>query len=84
MFSIVLQSGYTKHQVLAFVNRLELFKIGCSWGGVTSLAVAYGFSNYKGRPSYQHRIVRLNIGLGTLTTSDVASRRASFKVLRND
>ena len=40
-----------------------MFKIGYSWGGVTSLAVAYDFRGAKGRPDYGHRIVRLNIGL---------------------
>lgn len=63
IFSVVLKAHYEKPQVIAFVNSLKLFKIGYSWGGVTSLAVAYDFSHYKGRPSYQHRIVRLNIGL---------------------
>jgi cystathionine beta-lyase len=49
--------------VLQFVDELELFEIGYSWGGVTSLAVAYDFSGSKGRPDYGARIVRLNIGL---------------------
>ncbi len=63
VFSIVLREGFSKEQVLWFANSLELFKIGYSWGGVTSLVVAYDFSGYQGRASYQHRIVRLNIGL---------------------
>lgn len=63
VFSLVLQSSFNKQQIFAFVNSLALFKIGYSWGGVTSLAVAYDFTHYKGRPEYQHRIVRLNIGL---------------------
>ena len=63
VFSIVLCERFSKQQVQQFVNSLELFKIGYSWGGVTSLAVAYDFSYYKSRTSYQHRIVRLNIGL---------------------
>ncbi|MGB8886585.1 MAG: cystathionine beta-lyase [Candidatus Korobacteraceae bacterium] len=63
VFSIILKSAFTKQQVQALVNSLALFKIGYSWGGVTSLAVAYDFTDYKGRPQYQHRIIRLNIGL---------------------
>jgi cystathionine beta-lyase len=63
IFSIVFKSGATKAEVLQFVDGLELFKIGYSWGGVTSLAVAYDFHGFKGRPDYGHRIVRLNIGL---------------------
>ncbi len=48
---------------MRFVEALRLFKISYSWAGVTSLAVAYDFTGWHGRPDYQHRIVRLNIGL---------------------
>jgi cysteine-S-conjugate beta-lyase len=63
VFSIVFEPETTTAQVLQFVDGLELFEIGYSWGGVTSLAVAYDFHGTKGRPNYGHRIVRLNIGL---------------------
>jgi cysteine-S-conjugate beta-lyase len=63
VFSIVFQARFSKAQVHAFVDKLELFEIGYSWAGVTSLAVAYDFHNTRGRPDYGHRIVRLNIGL---------------------
>jgi cystathionine beta-lyase len=63
VFSIVFAETFSKEQVLAFVDALELFEIGYSWAGVTSLAVAYDFHGSPGRPNYGHRIVRLNIGL---------------------
>jgi cystathionine beta-lyase len=63
VFSLVFAERFSKEQVLRFVNSLELFKIGYSWGGVTSLAVAYDFSGARGRPQYGARIVRLSIGL---------------------
>ena len=63
LFSIVFRQRFTKPQVLAFVDGLELFKIGYSWAGVTSLAVAYDFTGFRGRPDYGHRVVRLHIGL---------------------
>ncbi|MGA8202578.1 MAG: cystathionine beta-lyase [Candidatus Sulfotelmatobacter sp.] len=63
VFSIVFKSESTKAQVRRFVDGLELFEIGYSWGGVTSLAVAYDFQRAKGRPDYGYRIVRLNVGL---------------------
>ena len=63
LFSIVFKPEIAKEKVMAFVNALELFEIGYSWGGVASLAVAYDFTGFKGRPSYGHRIVRLHIGL---------------------
>ena len=45
-----------------FVNNLDIFKIGMSWGGVNSLAVVYPDLT---RPNqdFSGRIVRLNIGL---------------------
>ncbi|HEY2819670.1 MAG TPA: cystathionine beta-lyase [Candidatus Acidoferrum sp.] len=63
LFSIVLRPGYTRDQVVAFVDALNLFKVGYSWAGVTSLAMAYDFGASTEQPPYDHRIVRLNIGL---------------------
>jgi cysteine-S-conjugate beta-lyase len=62
-FSIVFHEKFSKTQVRRFVDALGLFKIGYSWGGVTSLAVAYDFHSSPNRPGYGHRIVRLNVGL---------------------
>ena len=69
VFSIVFKPGPTQQQVYAFVDALKLFQIGYSWGGVASLAVAYNIGGLHGRPAYDHRIVRLNIGLEA--TSDL-------------
>ena len=63
VFSIVFRNEFSKDKVLGFVDALELFEIGYSWAGVTSLAVPYDFHGNKNRPDYRHRIVRLNIGL---------------------
>ena len=63
VFSIVFKPGPTHEQVFAFVDALQLFKVGYSWAGVTSLAVAYDIGRIPGRPPYDHRIVRLSIGL---------------------
>ncbi len=62
LFSIVFRERFTKEQVLAFVDALQLFEIGYSWGGVTSLAMAYDLHSPK-RPNYGSRIVRLYVGL---------------------
>ena len=74
VFSILFHRRYSKPQVLAFVDRLELFEIGYSWAGVTSLAVAYDFRGTPARPDYGHRLVRLNIGL-----EDVADLKADLE-----
>jgi cystathionine beta-lyase len=57
VFSIIFKPGPSREQVLAFVDELELFEVGYSWAGVTSLAVAYTMR------THEHRIVRLSIGL---------------------
>ena len=75
VFSIVFQPRFIKAQVQGFVDKLELFEIGYSWAGVTSLAVAYDFHATRGRPEYGHRIVRLNIGL-----EDVDDLKADLRV----
>ncbi len=81
LFSLVFKHGVTKQQVLDFVNALELFEIGYSWGGVASLATAYDFTGFKGRPDYGHRIVRLHIGLEA--TSDlIADLEQALEKLR--
>jgi cystathionine beta-lyase len=69
VFSFVFKPGPTQEQVYAFVDALKLFRIGYSWGGVASLAVAYHIGRMPGRPAYDHRIVRLNVGLEA--TSDL-------------
>jgi cystathionine beta-lyase len=63
VFSLVFKPGPTEQQVHAFVDALQLFQVGYSWGGVASLALAYNIGRIPGRPPYEHRIVRLNIGL---------------------
>jgi cystathionine beta-lyase len=62
IFSIVFEERFTALQVAAFADRLRLFKIGFSWGGVTSLVVVYPNLQRPGK-SYGGRLVRLNVGL---------------------
>jgi cystathionine beta-lyase len=69
VFSIVLRPGPTREAVGAFVDALQLFEIGYSWGGTTSLAVAYTIGRASGRPAYDHRLVRFSVGLES--TSDL-------------
>jgi len=67
VFSIVCKPGPSQEQVYAFVDALQLFQVGYSWAGVTSLAVAYDVGSIADRPPYDHRIVRLNVGLESTT-----------------
>jgi cysteine-S-conjugate beta-lyase len=62
VFSIVFEERFTLGQVMAFTDGLKLFKIGFSWGGVTSLVVGFPDIDRPGQ-NYGGRLVRLNIGL---------------------
>jgi cysteine-S-conjugate beta-lyase len=62
IFSIVFDERFSAAQVCGFADRLTLFKIGFSWGGVTSLVIVYPNLDRPGR-DYGGRLVRLNVGL---------------------
>jgi cysteine-S-conjugate beta-lyase len=62
IFSVVFDARFTTAQVISFADRLTLFKIGFSWGGVTSLVVVYPNLDRAGQ-DYGGRLVRLNVGL---------------------
>lgn len=62
IFSVVFDRRFTAGQVAGFADRLRLFKIGFSWGGVTSLVIVYPNLDRPGR-DYGGRLVRLNVGL---------------------
>jgi cystathionine beta-lyase len=60
LFSVVFRPGITQQQANHFVDRLQLFGIGASWGGFESLAITYpdGVYGWNGGA-----LVRLHIGL---------------------
>ena len=62
VFSFLFNDDVAPEQVVAFLNALNIFKIGLSWGGVTSLAVVYP-DLYRPGQDFGGRLVRLNIGL---------------------
>lgn len=66
VFSFLFKDHITADQAVVFLDALKIFKIGMSWGGVNSLAVAYPRVD---RPNkdYGGRLVRLNIGLESPT-----------------
>ena len=64
LFSVVFKPQYSKEQVLEFVDALRLFKIGYSWGGVTSLVMTYDLQSPK-RPAYGSRLGASVHGLGS-------------------
>ena len=68
VFSFTFKESVSPKQVEQWLGNLDIFKIGMSWGGVTSLAVVYPELDRPHR-DYGGRLVRLNIGLEN--TSDL-------------
>lgn len=62
VFSFVFKDNVSAHNAVAFLDALEIFKIGLSWGGVNALAVVYPHVDRPGT-DFGGRLVRLNIGL---------------------
>jgi cystathionine beta-lyase len=65
LFSIVFDGRYTAAQVDAFVEALDLFSIGWSWGGAHSLAMPYDIRSMRTASQWPHEgvLVRFYIGL---------------------
>ncbi|KMY85580.1 Cystathionine beta-lyase [Candidatus Paraburkholderia calva] len=65
LFSIVFDRRYSAAQIDAFVEALELFSIGWSWGGSHSLAMPYTIRSMRTASAWPHDgvLVRFYIGL---------------------
>ncbi len=66
LFSVVFKESFSSAQVDAFCDRLELFKLGYSWGGPISLVVPYNLASMRGAwPAHLARgtLVRFSVGL---------------------
>ena len=62
VFSFLFKDSVSAEQAATFLDALKIFKIGLSWGGVTSLAVVYPDLERPGK-DFGGRLVRLNVGL---------------------
>jgi cystathionine beta-lyase len=63
LFSLVFHQKFGGAEVRAFVDALDLFEIGYSWAGTTSLAVTYNLNHTRGASPYGDRLVRLSVGM---------------------
>jgi cysteine-S-conjugate beta-lyase len=80
VFSMVFQPQFGIPTLTKFVDALKLFKLGYSWGGVTSLVMPRFGLNRKYR-SYGDSLVRLNVGLED-PQDLIADLASGFDVLR--
>lgn len=63
LFSVIFSDRYTEEQTDRFVDSLQLFKIGFSWGGAHSLCVPYRMQAIRKNWNEQGQLLRFNIGL---------------------
>jgi len=63
LFSVIFNERYSEAQTDAFIDALQLFKIGYSWGGANSLCVPYRMQTMRQQWTKAGQLVRLNIGL---------------------
>ncbi len=74
IFSFVLKPEYDEQAVARFVDSLDLFGIGYSWGGFKSLVTAGKFAQSDISRYHDRWMIRLNIGL-----EDVADLQADVQ-----
>ena len=63
LFSIVFQPEIKQANIDRFIDQLQLFRIGFSWGGSVSLALPFEMNKIRKAWPYQGELVRLYIGL---------------------
>ncbi len=63
LFSVLFDPAYTEAQTDRFIDSLQLFRIGYSWGGANSLAVPYRIAQMRRHWQHAGQLVRFNIGL---------------------
>jgi cystathionine beta-lyase len=62
VFSVRFDARFSEDALVRFIDRLTLFKIGFSWGGVTSLVMPQFHLTRSVHPA-PDRLVRFNVGL---------------------
>jgi cystathionine beta-lyase len=63
LFSVIFDRRYVEAQTDQFVEALQLFKIGFSWGGSNSLCVPYRIKDMRLDWQEEGQLLRFNIGL---------------------
>jgi cysteine-S-conjugate beta-lyase len=87
LFSVMLDERFTHAQVDAFVDALQLFRIGFSWAGPVSLVVPYDLSLIRAegdrqRPHLRGHLVRFSMGFEAVADLQADITQAMDKTLR--
>lgn len=82
LLSILLQEDYPKEKVSAFIDALELFPIGSSWGGYMSLLQPQTEMGYRKAVPWKEKGALLRLHVGLEDTEDlIADLDQAFKKL---
>jgi cystathionine beta-lyase len=80
VFSVLFKNDISRESIVRFIDNLKLFRLGFSWGGVTSLVMRYEHLE-RTTPLPAGHIVRFNVGLEA--TSDlIADLSAAWGAFR--
>jgi cystathionine beta-lyase len=82
LFSVIFDERYSEEQVDRFVDSLELFGLGYSWGGANSLVMPYRMTAIRRDWQGKGLLVRFNIGLED-TDDLIADIARSLEQLQN-
>lgn len=63
LFSVIFDNRYSEAQTDRFIDSLQLFKIGYSWGGANSLCIPYRMQGMRRNWQATGQLLRFNIGL---------------------
>lgn len=63
LFSVLFDARYSQQQTDRFVDALQLFQIGYSWGGANSLVMPYAIGALRQQWADEGCLVRFNVGL---------------------
>lgn len=63
LFAFTFKQDYSDEKIASFINSLDLFGIGFSWGGFKSLITSGKYKRFFGSEYSGKDIIRLNIGL---------------------
>ena len=86
LFSVLIAPRFSQHQVDAFCDALQLFKVGYSWGGPMSLVMPYELASMRQSwPSHlkQGTVVRFSVGLEAQADLQLDLAQA-LQVLQNE
>ncbi|MFM2448193.1 MAG: hypothetical protein RIS44_643 [Pseudomonadota bacterium] len=81
LFSVVFDERYSVAQVDAFVDALQLFKIGFSWAGPISLVMPYDLCLMRDQPAWRGTLVRFSVGLEAVGDLVADCERALFRLV---